>query len=62
MRRGPYSPSLISQEQGPFDRITTGSIAPAEGPGELLADAPDDVIAREIRDPFGVYTMQAGED
>ena len=31
-----------------FDFNRTGSIAPAPQPGELLAIAPDDVIANEI--------------
>jgi Extensin-like protein C-terminus len=62
VRRGPYSPGLVAQVGQLFDFGTTGSITKAAGPGELLVDAPEDVIAREIRDPFGVYTMQAGQD
>ncbi len=61
-RREPYQPGLIARVGALFDFNRTGSIKPAEAAGELLTDAPEDVIAREIRDPFGVYTMQAGED
>jgi hypothetical protein len=45
-----------NQRPQPYDWRPTGSIRPASGP--LLADAPADVIATEINDPFGVAAMQ----
>jgi hypothetical protein len=55
--RAPYSAIMASnQRPQPYDWRPTGSIRPASGP--LLADAPADVIATEINDPFGVAAMQ----
>ena len=61
-RRAPYSPGLLARAGALFDWNRTGSIAPADEPGELLTEAPDDVIANELRDSLGVYIMQAGAD
>jgi Extensin-like protein C-terminus len=49
-RRAPYTPGLFARAGAMFDWKPTGSIAPAPEPGELLKDAPPDVIAAEIED------------
>jgi hypothetical protein len=49
-RRAPYSPGLFARAGAMFDWNRTGSITPAAAPGELLTDAPPDVIAAEIEE------------
>jgi hypothetical protein len=62
-RRAPYSPGLFARADALYDLNRTGSIKPATPPpGELLKDPPADVIANELRDPFGVYDARAGTD
>jgi hypothetical protein len=61
-RRAPYTPGLFAGANALFDFNRTGSIKPADPVGELLKDPPPDVIDSELRDPFGVYDMQAGAD
>jgi hypothetical protein len=61
-RRAPYTPGLFAGANAMFDFNRTGAIRPADSIGELLKDPPPDVVANELRDPFGVYDMQAGAD
>jgi hypothetical protein len=61
-RRAPYSPGLFAGANAMFDPNPTGSIKSADSIGELLKDPPPDVIDGELRDPLGVYDMQAGSD
>jgi hypothetical protein len=47
-RRAPYTPGLFAGANALFDFNRTGSIKPATAPGELLIQAPADVIGEEI--------------
>ncbi|MEJ0013435.1 MAG: extensin family protein [Bauldia sp.] len=47
-RRAPYSPGLFARTGGLVDYGQTSSITPAPAPGELLTQAPPDVIGEEL--------------
>jgi hypothetical protein len=48
--RAPYSPGLFARTGALFDFRPTGSVAPAQAQGELLTEAPADLIGEEIGD------------